>query len=192
MYFVIKEIQSKFTRTPPMLFTRLLPKLSRTLPMLSTRTLPKPFTRALRQRTPPHITHMLSPLSRSHLRTLLTCPSPCSRNPHIIHTSLAYCSHIHIACISLAHHSHIACISLAHRLHIAHISLACCFAFVDSSLRSPAETFSARHLAGLLTCPRATPSSRFPERTTSSSDSLSVETVTSVGCPMKKDLQLRV
>ena len=118
MYFVIKEIQSKFTRTLPMLSTRTLPKLSRTLPMLSTRTLPKPFTRALRQRTPPHITHMLSPLSRSHLRTLLTCPSPCSRDPHIIHTSLAYPYRLHIACTSLAHRLHIACTSLTYRSHV--------------------------------------------------------------------------
>lgn len=163
MYFVIKEIQSKFTRTLPMLFTRTLPKLSRTLPMLSTRTLPKPFTRALRQRTPPHITHM-------SMFTFALTFTP----PHVTHMPIPML------------------MRSTHHPHIAHISLACCFAFVDSSLRSPAETFSARHLAGLLTCPRATPSSRFPERTTSSSDSLSVETVTSVGCPMKKDLQLRV
>ncbi len=176
MYFVIKEIQSKFTCTLPMLFTRLPPKLSRMPPKLFTRALYMPITRTPRKRTPPHITHM--PMFKF---ALTFTPPHITHMPITMLTQSTY--HPHITRIS---------ISLAHRLHIACISLACCFAFVDSSLRSPAETFSARHLAGLLTCPRATPSSRFPERTTSSSDSLSVETVTSVGCPMKKDLQLRV
>lgn len=145
------------------------------------------------------LTHVAHAVHTYTAKAIHTRAAPAHTSAHYPHAFTAltftppHVTHMPIPMLTQStHHSHIACISLAHRLHIAHISLACCFAFVDSSLRSPAETFSARHLAGLLTCPRATPSSRFPERTTSSSDSLSVETVTSVGCPMKKDLQLRV
>ena len=129
MYFVIKEIQSKFTRTLPILFTRLLPKLSRTLPMLSTRTLPKPFTRALRQRTPPHTNHMsmftfaltFTPPHVTHMPIPMLTQS--THHPHITRILLAYPYRLHIACTSLTHRLHITRTPLAHRLHIACTSL---------------------------------------------------------------------
>ncbi len=104
MYFVIKEIQSKFTCTLPMLFTRLPPKLSRMPPKLFTRALYMPITRTPRKRTPPHITHM--PI------TMLT---QSTYHPHITRIS-----------ISLAYRLHIACTSLAYRLHIARMLFCLC------------------------------------------------------------------
>ena len=107
MYFVIKEIQSTFTCTPHMLFTRLLPKLSRMPPKLSTRA-PSKFTRALRQRTRPHITHM-------PMFTFVLTFTP----PHVTHMPITMLT-------QSTYHPHIARILLAYRLHIARMLFCLC------------------------------------------------------------------